>query len=237
MNGQTPETPGARNVQPRPAIAFLARMMRSWRLFVFYSAAVVLTGIVSLMFADLLWRTGWTGAKLLLLVVFIIIFLLSAIGCVHGLTGFLLRGTAEPRRITNPPDFRGRNIDSINTAVVFPIYNEDVSRVCEGLRATYKSLEATGQLHSFDFFLLSDSNDSDKWVEEECRWYELVRELDALGRIYYRRRIKNEGRKRKHQRFPQNLGGALPLLHRVRCRQHHARGNPGGPGQTDGGSP
>ena len=195
MNGQPPETTWARAARTPAVIAFLARLMRSWRLFVFYSSAVVMTGVVSLMFADLLWRTGWTGAKLLLLVVFIIIFLLSSIGCVHGLTGFLLRGTAEPRRITNPPDFRNRNIESINTALVFPIYNEDVSRVCEGLRATYKSLAATGQLQSFDFFLLSDSDDSDKWVEEECRWYELVRELGALGRIYYRRRTRNDGKK------------------------------------------
>jgi membrane glycosyltransferase len=195
MKGHPPEPPQPEGPPLRPLTAFLARLIRSWRLFAFYSTAVMLTGIVSMIFADLLWRTGWTGAKLLLLLVFIVLFLLSAIGCVHGLTGFLLRGTTDPRRITHPPDFRDRNIDSINTAIVFPVYNEHVARVCEGLRATYKSLEATGHLHAFDFFLLSDSNDPDRWVEEECRWYELVRELDALGRIYYRRRILNEGKK------------------------------------------
>jgi membrane glycosyltransferase len=191
----TATAPPPQKPSGRPAGAVLARLVRSWRLFVFYSAAVLLTGIVSLMFADLLWRTGWTGAKLLLLAVFIILFFLIAIGCVHGLTGFLLRGTAERRRITNPPDFRNRSIDHVTTAIVVPMYNESAARVCEGLRATYKSLEAAGQLRAFDFFLLSDSDHPDRWVEEECRWYELVRELNALGRIYYRRRIRNEGRK------------------------------------------
>jgi membrane glycosyltransferase len=32
-------------------------------------------------------------------------------------------------------------------------------------------------------------------VEEERRWCDLVRDLDALGKIYYRRRINNEGKK------------------------------------------
>jgi len=63
------------------------------------------------------------------------------------------------------------------------------------LRATYESLAKTGQLERFDFFILSDSTDPDNWVEEERRWYDLIRELDALGRIYYRRRLVNEARK------------------------------------------
>jgi len=195
MTGEpgNPTTP--RGLRMRPTITVLDRLVRSWRLFVFFSTALLLTGIVSLMFADLLWRTGWTGAKVLLLAVFIILFLLAAIGCVHGLTGFLLRGAAEPSRITNPADFRSESIEGVNTAIVFPIYNENVSNVCEGLRATYTSLQKTGLVHSFDFFLLSDSDNADRWVEEECRWYELVRELDALGRIYYRRRTHNEGKK------------------------------------------
>ena len=65
----------------------------------------------------------------------------------------------------------------------------------KGLRATYESLERTGQLARFDFFILSDTTDPDKWVEEERRWQDVIRELGALGRIYYRRRVTNEGKK------------------------------------------
>src|SRR5690606_8951190 len=40
----------------------------------------------------------------------------------------------------------------------------------------------------FDFFILSDSTDPNRWVEEEMQWVELRRELNARGRVFYRRR-------------------------------------------------
>ncbi len=55
--------------------------------------------------------------------------------------------------------------------------------------------ERAGQLDRFDFFILSDSTNPDCWIEEERRWSELVCDLDALGKIYYRRRLFNEERK------------------------------------------
>jgi len=171
------------------------RFRRGWRVFIFYSCAVLLTGLVSLLFADLLWRTGWSATRTVLLVLFVILFLFAAIGCVHGVFGFFLRTFGDDRRITNLANFRGQSIDGISTAIVFPIYNEDVVRVYEGLRATYESLAKAGQLDRFDFFILSDSTNPDKWIEEERRWYDLIRELDALGKIYYRRRLINEARK------------------------------------------
>lgn len=173
----------------------LPRRPRGWRVFIFYSCALLPTGIVSLIFADLLWRTGWSAACTVLLILFVILFLFAAIGCVHGVFGFVLRMCGDRRRITNLKPWRDQPLDGISTAIIFPVYNENVVRVYEGLRATYESLEKTGQLERFDFFILSDSTDPDHWVEEERRWYDLIRELDALGRIYYRRRLVNEARK------------------------------------------
>jgi membrane glycosyltransferase len=182
--------------QPLPfQLTSVPRVHRGWRIFIFYSSALLLTGLVSLLFADLLWRTGWSAARTVLLVLFVILFLLASIGCVHGVFGFFLRTFGDKRRITDLKNYRAQNIDGISTAIVFPIYNEDAVRVYEGLRATYESLEKTGQLERFDFFILSDSTDPDKWVEEERRWFDLVRELDALGKIYYRRRLNNEAGK------------------------------------------
>src|SRR5471032_2198750 len=180
---------------PQFQVTSAPRVHRGWRVFVFYSCALLLTGLVSLLFADLLWRTGWSASRTVLLVLFVVLFLFTSIGCVHGVFGFFLRTFGDKRRITNLKDYREQKIDGISTAVVFPIYNEDVVRVCEGLRATYESLEKAGQLERFDFFILSDSTDPDKWVEEERRWFDLIRELEALGKIYYRRRLDNEGRK------------------------------------------
>jgi membrane glycosyltransferase len=171
------------------------QIRRGWRLFLFYSSAMLLTGLVSMLFADLLWRNGWSPSRTLLLALFVILFLFIAVGCMHGVYGFFLRIFGTRRRITALKNYRDQNIDGTSTAIVFPVYNEDAVRVYEGLRATYQSLEKTGQLDRFDFFILSDSTDPDKWVEEERRWYDLVRDLDALGKIYYRRRLFNDARK------------------------------------------
>ncbi len=172
----------------------MARVPPGWRVFLFYSAALLLTGLVSLLFADLLWRTGWSTSGIVLLCLFIVLFLLIAIGCTHGVFGFVLRRTGD-RRLTQLEDYRSRNIKGVSTALVFPVHNEQAARVCEGLRATYESLARTGHLDSFDFYILSDSTDPDKWVDEEQRWFDLVRDLNALGRMYYRRRVVNEGKK------------------------------------------
>jgi membrane glycosyltransferase len=182
------DTPDITSV-PRP------RARRGWRLFIFYSPAFTLTGLVSMLFADLLWRTGWSTSCSVLLTLFTILFLLSAVGCMHGIYGFFIRLFGTRRRLTGLKPFRDQSIAGVSTAIIFPIYNEDAVRVLEGLRATYESLARTGQLDQFDFFVLSDSTDADKWVEEESRWQELVHDLNALGKIYYRRRLFNEARK------------------------------------------
>ena len=64
---------------------------------------------------------------------------------------------------------------------MFPIYNEDVVRAYAGLRATFESLKKTGLLEHFDFFILSDSTDPDKWVEEERRWFDLIAGTGCAG--------------------------------------------------------
>jgi len=181
--------------QPQLAVCPATHSHRAFRVFVFYSVALLLTGVVSLMFADLLWRTGWSTSRTVLLSLFIILFFLAAIGCTHGLFGFFLRRFGDRRSITQLAEHQNQSIAGTSTALIFPIYNEDVVRVIEGVRATYESLEKTAQLERFDLFILSDSSNPDKWVEEERRWLELVRDLDALGRIYYRRRVNNEGKK------------------------------------------
>jgi membrane glycosyltransferase len=81
------------------------------------------------------------------------------------------------------------------TAIIMPIYNEDVTRVFEGLRSIFASIKETGQLEHFDFFILSDSDDTNKWIEEEVGWLELCRQLKAFGKIFYRKRRKPINRK------------------------------------------
>ncbi|AFR04034.1 MULTISPECIES: glucans biosynthesis glucosyltransferase MdoH [Pectobacterium] len=81
------------------------------------------------------------------------------------------------------------------TALIMPICNEDVERVFAGLRATYESVEATGNLEHFDIYVLSDSNDPDICVAEQKAWMELCRDVGGAGRIFYRRRRRRVKRK------------------------------------------
>jgi len=192
---------------PRLVINPVVHEHRALRVFVFFSVAVLLTGVVSVIFADLLWRTGWTPARTLLLVLFVILFFLIAVGGTHAIFGFCLRRFGERATINRLKAYQGQDISGTSTALIFPIYNEDVVRVLEGLRATFESLRQTGYLERFDFFLLSDSTNPDIWIKEERCWSELVRDLGALGRIYYRRRDENEGKKSGNVRdFLNNWG-------------------------------
>ena len=192
---------------PRLVISPATHENRAWRVFAFFSVAVLLTGVVSVVFADLLWRTGWSPSRTVLLVLFVMLFFLAAVGCTHGIFGFILRRFRDKSSITQLKDYRAQPIAGTSTALVFPIYNENVVRVLEGLRATYDSLKKTGELERFDFFILSDSTNPDKWIEEERRWSELVRDLNALGRIYYRRRVQNENKKSGNVRDFLNMWG------------------------------
>lgn len=81
------------------------------------------------------------------------------------------------------------------TVIVMPIYHEDAETVFDRLRVMYRSLERAEALESFEFFVLSDSQDPAFWFTEERAWVEACRDLGALGRLFYRRRTYNEGRK------------------------------------------
>ena len=167
---------------------------RSARVFFFFSLAILVAGLGSLLFADLLWRIGWSPTRFVLLALFTVLFLMASIGCMHAVYGFFLR------RFGRQPnaqfgDYQSRSIEDTSTALVFPIFNEDAVRVFEGVRAVHDSLKRTGDLARFDFFILSDSTNPDKWIDEERRWFALARDLGALGRIHYRRRLLNEGKK------------------------------------------
>ncbi|HPY41747.1 MAG TPA: glucans biosynthesis glucosyltransferase MdoH, partial [Thiolinea sp.] len=94
-----------------------------------------------------------------------------------------------PYRIIPPP---GSPLPSLSTkqttAILLPIYNEEIAYVYAGLKSIYRSLEQTGQLAHFEFYILSDSDDASNWLREESAWSALCRELGATERIHYRRR-------------------------------------------------
>lgn len=81
------------------------------------------------------------------------------------------------------------------TALLMPTYNESPTRVFAGLQATYESIEKTGAIEAFDFFILSDTTDADVWIAEEASFLALRERTGGHGRIFYRRRARNIDRK------------------------------------------
>jgi len=74
------------------------------------------------------------------------------------------------------------------TAIVMPICQEPVDRVFSGLQAIYQSLERTGALAHFDFFVLSDTYDPSTAIREEEAWADWCRSVNGFDKIFYRRR-------------------------------------------------
>jgi len=151
---------------------------------------LLLAGPAVLAIADLHWRTGFDGWKLLHLVLFTLLFLLVALGAAQAVIGFALRRRGgDACRIVDSVEAADEGLPiAAPIAIVMPVCNEDVARVIEGLRAVYESVERTGRLPECHFFLLSDSTDPNCWIGEEAAWLALTRKLGAHGRIFYRKR-------------------------------------------------
>ncbi len=169
-------------------IELLSRQRLNRRRFTFFSSIFVLTCLATWFMADLLWHDGLTGVEIALLVLFIILFSQIAVGFCTAIAGFYVvnRG-GDSRRITATiaPD---EPLRMASTAVIMPMFNEDVSRVFEGMRVIYRSVQETKQLEHFDFFFLSDSNQPNQWIQEELAWVELCKQVGGFGRIFYRKR-------------------------------------------------
>jgi membrane glycosyltransferase len=151
---------------------------------------LVLAGPAILIMADLHWRTGFDFWKVLHLFLFALLFILVSLGAAQALIGFVMRRRGgDPDQILDTLDPVGSEADiSARTAVVMPICNEDVGRVIDGLRTVYESLASEKRLPPCDFFLLSDSTDTNHWIAEEAAWLALTSRLGAHGRIFYRKR-------------------------------------------------
>lgn len=146
---------------------------------------------------------GAPPPEMAMLVLFAILYCWVSAGFWTAMTGFLVLVRGDDRFIISRRTTQDETIDpSATTAIVMPICNEDVARVFAGLRATYESLAKTGQLDRFEFFILSDSSESDVCIAEVAAWAALRREVGAFGaagqcggRIFYRRRRRRVKRK------------------------------------------
>ncbi|HEY0793679.1 MAG TPA: glucans biosynthesis glucosyltransferase MdoH [Chthoniobacterales bacterium] len=171
--------------------AFEAKVRaRRWGVFL-VTAGLAIVGLWLL--ADIYQASGWTPLRALSLGLFAVLFTTLAFGFTQAFLGFLaLADGHEPLKITNTLD---PHTPLASTAVVMPVYNEDPATVFGNIRALYESLRQRGELEAFEFYVLSDSTDPDRLVDEELAWADLCRQSNGFGRVHYRRRTLPVNRK------------------------------------------
>jgi membrane glycosyltransferase len=141
---------------------------------------------------------GFTWREIIILVLFAILFAWIASSFWIAVFGAVARFTRTNLLPLKPPS----DSSAARTAILIPVYNEDVGRVFSGLRAIWESAGP-----DFDFYILSDSTNPANWVAEELEWQKLKLALGENARIYYRHRARNIGRKAGNiQDFFENWG-------------------------------
>ncbi|ACL56813.1 glycosyl transferase family 2 [Methylobacterium nodulans ORS 2060] len=158
------------------------------RLFVFGAAALLTAYGAYEMYQVVSVAGSATWLQLLLLLLFTLNFSWIALAFTSGLLGFV--ALLRQRRPAPPPGPL-----TSRTAVVMPVYNEATARTFAAIEAIRESIEATGQGARFDYWVLSDSTQSDAWIAEERAYLTLREKLGPGARLYYRHRPKNHHRK------------------------------------------
>ena len=181
----TPWTPSPKKSRWRLHIAL--------RRFLLTSLVLGQTALGSFYMTAVLPYHGGNAIEISLIALFAIMFLWISVGFWMAITGFIIRrfGGDSQSLMRRYRHQDWDNVPLTKTAIVMPIYHEDVDRTLGGLSAVYRSLEQTGHLAFFDFFILSDSRDPKYWLSEQATWYRLCCELKAFGKLFYRRRVLN----------------------------------------------
>jgi membrane glycosyltransferase len=130
-----------------------------------------------------------------ILALYVALFAWIAFSFVSAFIGFFLfaRGRSGTLGIDvscPPPQLASR------CALLFPTYNETPARLMARVQTIYESVEQSGQIDHFEVFILSDTTDPEIWIDEEKHFLALRnRTRGGHGKIFYRHRYRNEGRK------------------------------------------
>ncbi len=173
-----------------PQLRTVARRRRS----AFFGLTVLTAASATWMMWSILAANGLNDLDRAGLVLFFVLFLWISTSFWTAIAGFAvrLRGR-DPAQLRLPAGAVGAL--RARTAVIMPIYNEDTARVAAGLESIWASIARLPERAAFDLFILSDTRDSRIGAAEEQTWAELVARHEAAGRIFYRRRPENRGRK------------------------------------------
>jgi membrane glycosyltransferase len=122
-------------------------------------------------------------------------------GAATALLGLTSRPQAPPAAVRGP--IAGR------TVVIVPVYNEDPVATFARIAAMDDSIRAAEPGLAVSFAILSDTRDEAVAAAERAWFARLVARQNGAGRLFYRRRLRNTGRKAGNvEDFVATSGGA-----------------------------
>ncbi|NDV88276.1 glucans biosynthesis glucosyltransferase MdoH [Aurantimonas aggregata] len=174
---------------------------------VFAAASALLAAVATYLFFVVVTVNGVTNLHFVQVGLLMLCCLWLAWGFNMALAGILV--PQPPRLVVDATRWRS---DS-RTAILVPVYNEDARAVFARVAAMIEGLRRIGQLERFHVHVLSDSTRIECVDAEREGTRLLLAELGAAGRLYYRHREKNVGRKAGNiEDFVTNSGGAYDYM-------------------------
>lgn len=160
----------------------------------FFGLTFATSGCATLLFEDILSANGLSPLEAASVVLFFALFTWISGAFWTAVAGFVIRLSGRDPRVIHAAEAIGLPIVS-RVALVMPVYNEDPARVMAGAEAIWTSLKSQPDEGAFDLFILSDTRKEAIAAEEEAAWRRFVVRHGAAGRVFYRRRADNAGRK------------------------------------------
>lgn len=193
-----PEQVKARQAQNQQQLAHtqhahqLTLAMVLWRIIM-----AALTIAITLFFAYELYMVlsinSITPVQIALLILSTISFSLVAFGTATSLCGFAALIMSRPNKLLMQPD-QNHKLQS-KTALLFPIYNEDPTRIAATIHAVENDIKNLGLTKNFEFFILSDTRDTEKRRQENKIFHALSDGIKQSIPVYFRWRSENYGKK------------------------------------------
>jgi membrane glycosyltransferase len=177
--------------EPSPACDFAPMLTRRG---IVLSGTAILTAVGCNEMYRVLQVGGVTVLEWIILALFVLLFAWIAFSFMSALAGFFVLVARKKDELGIDPSAPLPAIHG-RTAMLLPTYNEDPHRVLARLRATYESIEETGNGARFDWFVLSDTTDPATWIAEEKSFLKLRKGLSGAAAIFYRHRPENIARK------------------------------------------
>ncbi|MEE2692823.1 MAG: glucans biosynthesis glucosyltransferase MdoH [Pseudomonadota bacterium] len=187
---ESPLAMPAQSFAAPPKTARAGTTSRLWRKAFVGAAATAVTLWAGREMFMVLNVAGMTGLEWALLAIFCLNICWIAFAFASASVGFAVVAVRE--LLHSRP--AGREPPQGRTAVLFPIYNEDVRRVFATVESAAASL-ADAAPGRFECFILSDSTDPDVALLEEAAFTRLKQRLGDDAPAYYRRRTVNRARK------------------------------------------